>query len=172
MRNQAIERLDERRRLAACGIEGHGTAERDHGTDALRCLMCAVHGEQAAQAPAHEAHRPAALVVHVADLLLERSGVPAVESDVAPESPRLDLVAAVLQKELEHDQRALVRHEAGQQQHRVAVAARRSGEHRKVPRQRCHLEQGTRLDDLVQQAGLADVGLSSSHLVPDLVPGR
>jgi len=68
--------------------------------------------------------------VHVADLLLQRAGVPAVESDVAAKAPRLDLVAAVLQKQLEHDQRALVRHEARQQQHRVAVAARRAGQHR------------------------------------------
>jgi len=163
MRDQAIQRLDERRRLAAAAIERHRTAEGDDRADALGRLVRAVHGEHATQAPAQQAHLAAALVVHVADLLFERAGVPAAEADVAPEAPRLNLVAAVLQVELEHDQSALVGHEAGQQQHRVAVAARRAGQHREVPRQRCCLEHGARLDHLVQQAGLADVGLSSGH---------
>jgi len=114
MGNEPIKCLDERRRLAAPAVEAHGTAERDHRTGALRCLMGTVHGEHTAEAPAHETHRAAALVVHVTDLLFERAGVPAVESDVAPEAPCLNFVAAVLQEELEHDERALVRHEARQ----------------------------------------------------------
>lgn len=133
VRDQAVERLHERRRLASRGIEGHGTAQGDHRSHALRRLVRAVHGEHAAQAPSHEAHPPAALVVHVADLLLEGAGMPVAEAHVAPEAPGLDLVAAVLQEEPERDQRHLVRHESRQQQHRVAIASRRTCEEGQVP---------------------------------------
>jgi len=162
--DQPVQRLDEGGRLAAGGIEGHGAAEGDHRPDALRGLVRSVHGEQTAQAPADEAHLPAVLVMHVADLLLQRGRVPAAEADVAPEAPGLHLVAPVLQEELEHDQRSLVRHESRKQQHRVAIAAPSVGEHGQKPRQRGHLEDGARLDQLVQQGGLSDVRFSRGHL--------
>jgi len=163
VRDQPVERLHERRRLAAGAIERHRAAKRDHRADALRRLVGAVHGEHAAEAPADEAHLAATLVVQVANLLLQRTRAPAAETDVAPEAPGLHFVAAVLQEQLEHDQRRLVRHESRQQQHRVAVAARRPGEDGQVPRQRSHLEQGARLDQLVPQQRLADVCLSRGH---------
>ena len=87
----------------------------------------------------------------------------AAKADVAPEAPGLDLVATVLQEELQHDHRRLVRHESGQQQHRVAVAARRLREQGQIPGQRGQLEKDARLDELVNQAGLAYVLLSGCH---------
>jgi len=105
--------------------------------------------------------------MHVADLLFERAGVSAAEADVASEAPRLHLVAAVLEKQLQRDQRLLIGHEPRQQQHRVAVAALRARQPRQAPRQRGNLDEGTRLDDLVQQARPADVAVSLGH--PDSV---
>jgi hypothetical protein len=87
----------------------------------------------------------------------------AAKADVAPEAPGLDFVAAVLQKELQHDHRRLIRHEARQQEHGVAVAARRAREQRQMPRQRGQLEDAARLHELVQQARLANVCLSRCH---------
>jgi len=143
--DQAIERLDERRRLASGGIHRHGASERDHRADALRGFVGAVQREHAAEAPAQETHLAPAPVVQVADFLVERVGVLAGKADVAPEAPGLDFVAPVLQEELEHDQGRLVRHEARKQQHRVAVPAWRPGKYRQIPGQRGHLEKGTRL---------------------------
>ena len=61
------------------------------------------------------------------------------------------------------NQRLLVGHEARQQQHRVAVTLRRARQPRQTPRQRRHLDERPRLDDLVQQAGPADVTVSLGH---------
>jgi len=163
MHDQPIERLDERRRLAAARVERDRAAERDDRAHALGRLVRGVHREQAAEAPPDEAHLVAAAVMHVAQLLLERGRVPAREADVAAEAPGLHLVAAVLEEELEHDERALVRHEAGKQQDRVPVAARRAGEQRQRAGQRRGLEERARLDQLVQQSRLADVGFADGH---------
>jgi hypothetical protein len=101
--------------------------------------------------------------MHVADLLLERVGVLAAKADVAPEAPGLDFVAAVLQEELQRDHRHLVGHEPWQQQHGMAIPARRPCEQREVPGQARQLEQRAPLEELVKQPGLADVGLSDGH---------
>jgi len=161
--DQPVERLDQRRRLAPRRIEGHRAAERDDRADALRVFVRRVHREHSAQAPADETHLAAAAMVQIADLLLQRRGVPVAEADVAPEAPGLHLVAAVLEEQLQHDHRALVGHESRQQQHRVAVAARRKAEQRQRPRQRRHLDEDPRLEQLVQQVGLADVAFSGGH---------
>ena len=58
--------------------------ERTHS----RRLVRAVQREHAAQAPADQAHLASALVVQVADLLLERAGMPAAESRRCARSPR------------------------------------------------------------------------------------
>ena len=163
VRDQAVERLHQRRRLASGGIEGDRAAQRHHRADALRRLVGAVHGEHAAQAPPDEAHPAAAAVVQVADLLLEGAGVPAAEADVAAEAPGLHLVAPVLEEELERDQGHLVRHEPRKQQHGMAVAPRRPGEDRQVGWQRDQFEQHPRLDELVEQVRPADVRVSLGH---------
>jgi len=102
-------------------------------------------------------------MVDVADLLLERGGVPAAESDVAPEAPGLHLVAAALQEELERHERHLVGHEARQQQDRVAVPPRRTRERRQACGERHHLQEGAGLEELVEEAGLSDVRVSAGH---------
>ena len=163
VRDEAVERLHERGRLAARGIDRDRAAERDRAAHALGRHVGAVHREHAPQAPADQAHLAPALVVHVADLLLERVRVAAAKADVAPEAPGLDLVAAALQEELERDHRRLVGHEAGEEQHRVAVAARRAREQRQVPRERGRLEQPPAFGQLVDQVGLAHVGVTGGH---------
>jgi hypothetical protein len=69
----------------------------------------------------------AGAVVQVADLLLQRLRMAALEADVAAQAPGLHVVAAPAQEQLQRRQRALVAHEARQQQHRVAVAAWQPG---------------------------------------------
>ena len=51
------------------------------------CLVGAVHREHAAQAPADQADLAPALVVPVADLLLERRGMAGPEADIASHAP-------------------------------------------------------------------------------------
>lgn len=163
VRDQPVERLDERHRLAPRGVERHRTAERDHRADALRSLVRAVHREHPAEAPAHQAHLAPALVVHVADLLLQGGRVPAGESDVAPEAPGLHLVAAVLEEDPEREERPLVRHEARKQKHRMPVAPRSEREHGHRPRQCGGFEERARLDQLEQQRRAAGVGFACGH---------
>jgi len=155
MRDQPVERLDQGRRVAALRIAADRAAERHHAAHALRHLVRGEHREDPAQAPADEAHRAAMAVVQEAHLLLERAGVLALEADVAPEPPVVDLVAAIAQIVLEHRHRAGIADEARHQQHRMAVAARRGHQQRQRGRQQRGLEQRPVLEQRPQQAGRA-----------------
>ena len=161
--NQPVQRLHERRRLAAFGVHAHRAAQGDDATHALRRLMRAVEGEHATQAPADQAHPAPALVMQPADLLLQGLRMPALEAHVAAEAPGLHVVAAAAQEEFQREQRDLVGHEAGQQQHRVAVAARRQHQSRHRIRQESHLEQRPPLGQRVQQMRFPLVRMARIH---------
>ena len=163
VRDHPVQRLHRGRRAAAFWVDAERAAERDHAAYAFGRLVRAVEREDAAQAPADQAHLAAALVVQVADLLLERLRVAGVKADVAAEAPRLHRIAAVLQVPLQREQRRLVAHEAGQQQHRMAVAARRGHQRRQHRRQRRQLEQRAPLRHRMKDVRRAAVRVSLGH---------
>jgi hypothetical protein len=101
--------------------------------------------------------------MNVAQLLLECLGMLSLEAHVAPEAPALDLIAAGLEEDLQPDERLLVAHEAGQQQHRMTVAARRGHQHRQRPGQQRSLAQRADLHRGEQRAGRAGVGVAGNH---------
>jgi hypothetical protein len=76
----------------------------------------------------------------------------------------VDVIALALQEQLQGDQGLVVGHEAGQQQHRMAVAARRLQQQRQRGRQQRHFEQGARFQHRVQCAGLADVRMANDRV--------
>jgi len=166
MGDQPVQRPEQHRRLASLRIDRHRTAERDDVAHAFRRLMGAVQGKQSPQTPADQAHPAAGAVVQVADLLFKRRRMLVLEADVAPEAPGLDLVSALAEEPLQHEQRRLVAHEAGQQQHRMAVAARGRGEQRQRPRQQGHLQQRARLDRLEQRMGAARMAVAAGCVGP------
>jgi len=163
--HQPVQRLQQRRHGAAGRVDADRAAQRDDVAHALGGLVRAVQREDTAQAPAHQADLAAALVVHVADLLLDRRGVPGPEADVAPEAPGLHRIAAAAQEDLQRHQRALGTHEAGQQQHRVAITARRVHQQRQGIGQRRDLQERPGFEHRAEQAGFAFMGNSRGHRV-------
>jgi hypothetical protein len=105
-------------------------------------------------------------MVQVADLLLEGRGVLVLETHVAPEAPGLDLIAALFQEGLQNEQRRLVAHETGQQQHRMPIAARCRGQQRPRPWQQGRLQEGARFDRLEQRMRTAGVAMTAGRVGP------
>ena len=122
VRDQPVHGFHDRWRLAAFSVHAHRAAQRDDLAHALTGLVRAVEREHTTQAPAHQADLAPGLVMQKADLLLQRLRVAAAKAHIAPEAPRLHLVATVGQVGLQRKERAFVAHEAGHQEHRVAVA--------------------------------------------------
>jgi diacylglycerol O-acyltransferase len=112
MGHQPVQGLQQRRYRAARGIDGDRAAQRHDVAHAVHGLVGAVQREHTAQAPAHQADLAPALVVHVADLLLDGRRMPRSEADVAPQAPGLHRIAAVAQEQLERYQRAFAAHES------------------------------------------------------------
>jgi hypothetical protein len=74
----------------------------------------------------------------------------------------MDVVTLALQEELQRDQGFFVGHETRQQQHRMAVAARRLHQQRQRSRQQRHFEQGARLQQRGQGMRRPDVGMADN----------
>ena len=125
--------------------------------------MPAVDRKHATQAPTHQADLAAAGVVQVANFLLHALCVAGLETHVAAKSPGVDVVTSVGQKRLQSDERAFVAHEPGDEQHAVAITARRVQQHRQGPGQQGHLDQRAPLHQRIHQRGRALVGVALGH---------
>ena len=105
-----------------------------------------VPGEDAARAPADEADRSAVAPVErieaVTDPVEDRTGRP----DVGPQPPAVRPVAPAADERPQGDRRAVVAHEAGQDEHRVPVTAPEPTQPRGGRDERAELERDALLE--------------------------
>ena len=161
VRDQAVQRLHEGGRAAAVGVDANRAAQGDDAAHALRRLVGTVEGEDAAQAPADQAHLAAAEVMQPADLCSSawacRAG-----SRRCGRNPRCGRRNPGCPERIQREQRGFVGHEAGQQQHRVAVAC--GAPIRPGPcRAAGDLEHRPPLGQRIEQAGFALVRVAFAH---------
>ena len=122
-------------------------AERDHLAHRRRVLAGEQPGVDAAEALADQRHGAPVLGVQLDEAALHAVDDARRRADVASEPPRVGPVALAAQRPAQRRQRRVVGAEAGQQQHRVLVAAAEPAQQRPqrpeprgLRRQPCHLE--------------------------------
>src|SRR5438874_2485268 len=111
--------------MRGSGIARERTAERDHGSDVVGHELCDLPCEDAAQAPADEAHlgpvTAAQIVDPIDDLLLQTTEI----TLIATELPAMRGISVIPEEASQGTGGNIACHQAGQHQNRMAIALRR-----------------------------------------------
>src|SRR5262249_57509624 len=137
--------------------------KRTRGRDPLphvgREVPCQLARIDAAEAPADQADAPSMTAPDLLQPLDETAHHRRRRAEVPAELPAVYRVAEVAEEPAERAGREVARHEAGEDEHRMAVAARGASQERVGRNERRELEEGAALEEEQTAAGRRDLAV-------------